>query len=638
MCYFKYACVSQVKNHFKLIRAIQFYQMVLFLLVHSMIVSSNAAKVYKNLYSDRPFDNPFFNILQTSEGFLNKFLNDGENFASQEPPDVTPLNTEKFDFIIIGAGTAGAVLASRLSEIKSFKVLLIEAGRSENLIMDVPLLVHFLQDSNDVNWKYQTEPSDKFCRAMDGNSCAWPRGKVMGGSSVLNYMIATRGHHKDYDNWEKLGNPGWAWKDVFPYFKKLETMGIDKWRKNKKLHNDNGPVYIDFPPYHTPLATAFVEAGSELGYNFIDYNGEDYIGFSYLQTTMKNGTRDSSNRAYLHPVKNRPNLTVTKNSLVTKLLFDSDKKRAIGVEFIKMNRVYQVYARKEIILSAGAIGSPQILMLSGIGPANHLKDMGITPIIDAPVGENLMDHIAYGGLIFKVNQPVGLILPDIMNLANPYVQDFLWKRTGPATIPGGCEAIAFIDTDRPRNHSAYPNIELLFVSSSFASIDQVRRTYGISDNFWKKTYSKYESTYTWTIYPMILRPKSKGKILLRSTNIYDKPKIYPNYLANKEDVKVLIAGIRAALTIGKTAAMKRYGTEFIDIPLPGCEKYKKNSDQYWECGLRTLTFNIYHYSGTCKMGPRNDPTSVVDSNLKVSSIYRLCYYYQISLRFTLFNK
>ncbi|KAF7993309.1 hypothetical protein HCN44_006369 [Aphidius gifuensis] len=588
-------------------------------LLNFIVVPSNTQKVYKNMYGDRPFDVPLSNIISTSIGALD-FLEKGGKFMSREPPDITPKKNSIYDFIIVGAGTAGATLAARLSEIESFKVLLIEAGRSENLLMDIPVVVNMLQYSDDINWKYSTEPSEKYCRAMNNNSCLWPRGKVMGGSSILNYMIATRGHPNDYDNWANMGNLGWSWKDVLPYFKKLETMGINKFNDNKELHNDNGPVHINYPPFHTPIATAFVDAGLELGYKYIDYNGKEFVGFSYLQTTMKNGTRHSSSRAYLHPIKDRPNLTVTKNSLVKQLLFDSSKKRIIGVKFRKMNKIYYVYAKKEVILSAGAIGSPQILMLSGIGPEKHLKNMGIDTIVDTPVGENLMDHIAYGGLIFKINQPVTPIFWEMINIANPYIKDFMLNRTGPLTMVGGCEAIAFVDTDRPNDHSAYPNIELLFVSSSFASHEIVLGTYGISDDFWKKTYSKYLDTNTVTVYPMILRPKSRGKILLRSKNINDKPKIYPNYMSNKEDVKTLIAGIRLTLKISKTTAMKNFGTEIINIPLPGCEEFDYDTDEFWECGLRSLTFNIYHYSGTCKMGPQNDPTSVVNSKLKVYGV------------------
>uniref|UniRef100_A0A0C9RKA1 Gld_25 protein n=1 Tax=Fopius arisanus TaxID=64838 RepID=A0A0C9RKA1_9HYME len=392
------------------------------------VISTVQAKIqYKNLYGREPFGNSFVNMLSAAQG-ATLFALQGEEFMHAEPPDTTPNNRDQFDFIVVGAGTAGATIASRLSEIPQVRVLLIEAGRSENLVMDIPIIVNFLQFNNDINWKYRTEPSNGYCTAMTDKRCNWPRGRVMGGSSVLNYMIATRGHPKDYDRWAELGNEGWSWKDVLPYFKKLESFNINDYVSNQRVHNKNGPVSIEYPAFHTPLATAFLKAGEELGYPIIDYNsGNESVGFSYLQTTLKDGMRMSSSVAYLHPARFRKNLVVTKNSLVRKVLIDRDTKRAIGVEFVKRGRIFQVYASKEVILSAGAIGSPQILMLSGIGPTGHLQEMGVKPIVDLPVGDNLMDHIGCGALMFQVDQPVGMRFEDLANPMNPYIKDFFLR-------------------------------------------------------------------------------------------------------------------------------------------------------------------------------------------------------------------
>lgn len=362
-----------------------------------------------------------FSRLRSLTGGLLKFLNEGEQYQGAEPPDITPVTNEEYDFIVVGAGSAGSVVASRLSEIPDVTVLLLEAGRSENLAMDIPLFAHQLQLSNDINWKYRTEPSDKYCLGMDDRRCNWPRGRVMGGSSVLNYMAATRGDPRDYDQWKDLGNTGWSYEDVLHYFKKLEDIGIPDLMADEKQHSTSGPLPINYAPFRTPGATAFVEAGIELGFKQRDHNSRKLTGFSYLQTNTKTGMRVSSSRAYLHPAKNRRNLFVSKNSLVNRVLIDRGKNRAIGVQFIKGNRKFTVRSRKEVILCGGTIGSAQILMLSGIGPANHLAEMGIPLIKDAPVRKNLLDHLSYGGFVVPVSKPVTIMFSDVSNPENPYL-------------------------------------------------------------------------------------------------------------------------------------------------------------------------------------------------------------------------
>lgn len=579
-------------------------------------------RIYRDLYGFKDVRLPFWERLSRYIAGKLEFIRQGDEFLSREQPDVTPLFDKEYDFIVVGAGSAGAAIASRLSEVEDFKVLLIEAGRSENLIMDVPVTVHYLQPLNNINWKYQTESSDNYCRGMVDHKCNWPRGRVMGGSSVLNYMIATRGHPKDYDNWSAMGNEGWSYSEVLKYFKKLETMGIKKLKRNRDMHNDDGPLHFNYAPYHSPLANSFIKAGLELGYPVVDYNSNKSIGFSWIQASMKDGVRMSTNRAYLYSINKRKNLFVTKLSHVNKVLIDSKTKRAFGVHFTKRNRNIRVRARKEVILSAGTIGSAQILMLSGIGPAKHLKEMNISVIQDAPVGENLMDHIAYGGLIFLANQPVSIRTRDLTDLSKPYLSDFFLKRTGPITVPGGCEALAFVDLDKPADLEAYPNIELLFIGATMLSDPVVRRNFGISDKYWNRMFSKISERYSWTIFPMLMRPNSRGKILLRSKHPRVKPKIYANYLNDTEDVRIMIKGIRAAIRVSKTKAMQRFGSKLHGARVPGCQDYKYDSDKYWECAIRTFTFTIYHHSGTCKMAPEDDPTGVVNPKLKVSTFFQ----------------
>ncbi|KYN16693.1 PREDICTED: glucose dehydrogenase [FAD, quinone]-like [Trachymyrmex cornetzi] len=576
---------------------------------------------YHNLYGDNMSGRELTNIFGFGIGALN-FLQQGQHYMNQEVPDMVPQFGAVYDFVVIGAGTAGATIAARLSEIHQVEVLLIEAGSTENFLMDIPLLVHMLQLSNDINWKYQTKSSNKYCLGMEGNRCNWPRGKVMGGSSVLNYMIATRGGAEDYDRWAKMGNEGWAYKDVLKYFKKLETIDIPELQSDTIYHGTKGPLHISYPLFHTPLAKAFLDAGKELGYPLLDYNGKNMIGFSYVQVTTINGTRMSSNRAYLHPVRNRRNLHVTSESKVKKVLIDHHTNRAIGVEFIKHRRIIRVFASKEIILCAGAIGSPQLLMLSGIGPAKHLSELGINVVRDLPVGENLMDHVAFGGLTWTVDEPVSIRLADMINPTYPYMKDFLLRQSGPITIPGACEALAFIDTKLSTKLHDLPDIELLFIGGGLKGDFILSIVMGLN-NAMRQIWNKYTSTYGWTILPMLLKPKSRGRIRLLANDINVKPEIVPNYFDNPADVKTMMDGIKAAISVGRTKAMKLFGSRLTNDTFPGCENYEYDSYDYWECAMRTASLTIYHYTGTCKMGSKEDPTAVVDPRLKVIGIQGL---------------
>jgi choline dehydrogenase-like flavoprotein len=251
-------------------------------------------------------------------------------------PDYTPLDHEEFDFIIVGAGSAGCVLANRLTEVTKWKVLLIEAGGNENYFSDVPIFASFLSITP-MNWMYSAVPEQNACKDLRGNVCFLPRGKVLGGSSVLNFLIYQRGHPDDYDDWVKMGNPGWSYSEVLPYFKKSENIRI-KALRNSTYHGTNGYLDIDHAPYKSPLEQLFKKAGEELGYEWRDPNGEHVIGFSKPQATMRKGRRCSSAKAFLEPIRHRRNLKLTKNSMVNKLLIDANTKKAFGVEFTKNNK------------------------------------------------------------------------------------------------------------------------------------------------------------------------------------------------------------------------------------------------------------------------------------------------------------
>lgn len=435
---------------------------------------------------------------------------------------------------------------------------------------------------------------------------------------MLNSMIQTRCNKKDYDLWAKLGNPGWSYEEVLPYFKKSEDMRIREYAADTAHHSTGGYLTISSNAYRTPLARAFLEAGQELGYRVSDHDGAHQIGFSYIQTTVRNGSRLSASKAFLHPIRRRRNLHVKKFSQVTKVLIDPKTMRAWGVEFARNDRRYVVRARKEIVLSAGAINTPQILMLSGVGPMTHLQRLGIPVLRDLRVGYNLQDHQAVGGVVFTVNESVALKFERVLNVET--VIAFADHRRGPLAIPNA-EAIAFLETRaNVPPHLDYPDVELLFVGGSYASNPFNKAAFGISDRLWSAVYQPLADADTWTVFPMIMRPKSRGRVWLRSADPFDKPVIRPNYFAVEDDLRTMVRGIKAAIAVANTEAMRQFGSRFHRIPIPGCSRHAFMSDDYWRCQAMHVTNTIYHLCGTCKMGPAGDPTAVVDARLRVHGL------------------
>ncbi|EFN74792.1 Glucose dehydrogenase [acceptor] [Camponotus floridanus] len=523
-----------------------------------------------------------------------------------------------YHFIVVGGGSAGAVVANRLSEIEDWNVLLLEAGGDETEISDVPLLAAYLQLSQ-LDWQYKTEPQGDACLAMENNRCNWPRGKVMGGSSVLNYMLYIRGNMRDYDIWEQQGCTGWGSPGVLYYFKKSED------NKNPYLirtpyHASDGYLTVQEAPWHTPLATAFVQAGQEMGYENRDINGKYQTGFMIAQGTIRRGSRCSSAKAFLRPVRMRKNLHVAMHAQVTKVLVHPESKRTYGVEFMRNGKMFRIRASKEVILSAGAINSPQILMLSGIGPKEHLQELGIPVLQDSRVGYNLQDHVGVGGLAFLINQKISIVQNRLQNIQTAMQYAILGD--GPLTILGGVEGVAFVNTKYMNASLDFPDIELHFVSGSTNSDSgvQIRKVHGLTKKFYDAVFGPINDKDTWSVIPMLLRPKSRGMIKLRSTNPFDHPLIYPNYFKEPEDMATLIEGVKISVALSRTNAFKRFGSELNPRQFPGCEHIPMFTDQYWECMIRYYSVTIYHPVGTCKMGPYTDPEAVVDPQLRVYGV------------------
>lgn len=454
---------------------------------------------------------------------------------------------------------------------------------------------------------------------MENGRCNWPRGKVIGGSSVLNYMLYLRGNKKDYDLWEEQGNPGWGSKDALYYFKKSED-NLNPYLAQTPYHSTGGYLTVQEAPWHTPLAAAFVEAGRDMGYDNRDINGEKQTGFMIAQGTIRRGSRCSTAKAFLRPARLRKNLHIAMNSLVTKVLIDPNSKRAYGVEFVREEKIYRIRAKKEVILSGGSINSPQLLMLSGIGPQEDLTRLGIPVIQNLRVGHNLQDHVGLGGLTFMVNQEVSMVENRLHNAQS--VLQYAIFGTGPLTVLGGVEGLAFVNTKYANATDDFPDIELHFISGSTNSDGgkQIRKVHGLTRKFYDSVFGKLNNKDAWSVIPMLLRPKSKGFIKLRSKNPYDHPMIYPNYFKEPEDLATLVEGVKIAVALSRTASFRKYGSELNPSPFPGCSHISLYTDSYWECMIRHYSATIYHPVGTCKMGPYWDTEAVVDPQLKVYGV------------------
>jgi choline dehydrogenase len=384
-------------------------------------------------------------------------------------------------------------------------------------------------------------------------------------------------------------------------------------------HSTKGELPITYPRYHTQSATDFIEAGEEAGYQYVDYNCASQIGVSYLQTTIKDGMRVSANTAFLEPARTRPNLKVVENSLVTKILIRAGNKTAYGVAYNLLGFIpTKAYARKEVIVCAGVINSPQLLMLSGIGPKENLEKVGIPVIQDLKVGYNLQDHISLGTLFFTANSTITFRFDEIVNLGLN-ISQYLLTRNGTFSMPGGLEALLFEDID---DDDGNPEIELLFAGTTIASLSLIWDAWGGSPDIYE-VYEPLADQNAFMIVPIIMHPKSRGNLTLSSSNATDKPVLYHNYLTEQEDLDIIVKGINRSIELIKTEAFQRHGAELFSVPLPPCKDHEFASDAYWECVVRYMTFTVYHQCGTCKMGPDSDEDAVVDLELKVRGVNNL---------------
>ncbi|XP_071858526.1 glucose dehydrogenase [FAD, quinone]-like [Bombus fervidus] len=556
---------------------------------------------------------PLQSMLSTLISVLLYVVYSNVPYSARNVPSKSLLSA--YDFIVVGGGSAGAVVASRLSEMEDWNVLLLEAGGDGSAVYDIPSFASILLQTK-IDWQYTTEPNNSYCLAMENGRCRWPRGKLLGGSSGLNSMLYVRGAKKDYDIWEQQGNPGWSYQDVLPYFLKSED-NRDRSYAETPYHSTGGYLTVEEPRWHTPLAAAFIQAGKEMGYENRDINGERHTGFINPQGTTRDGSRCSTAKAFLRPARMRKNLHVAMEAYVTKILIDSSSKKAYGVEFVRNGETLRVRANKEVIVSGGTINSPQLLMLSGIGPKEHLSEHGIPVIQDLRVGHNLQDHVGVGGFMFLVNEEISSIESKIANVS--YILEYAISGDNPLSTLDTVEGMCFINSKYANASDDFPDIEVHFLSSGLNS-EIFRELQGLTREFYDAVYGKLNGRGSWSAFPALLRPKSRGVIKLRSNNPFDHPLIYPNYFKEPEDMATLVEGAKFVFELSKTDSLKRYGSEMNPTPFPGCKHIPMYSDSFWECMARFHPMIMRHPVGTCKMGPKSDVKAVVDSRLRVYGV------------------
>lgn len=486
----------------------------------------------------------------------------------------------QYDFVVVGAGSAGCVLANRLTRDPETAVLLLEAGTPDDeREIQIPAAFPELFKT-DTDWEYYTEAQDHCA----DRQLYWPRGKTLGGSSSTNAMIYIRGHRSDYDHWADLGNEGWNYESMLAYLKRAENFEPSA----SSYHGREGPLNVTEQSSPRPASQAFVRAAIQAGYDQNhDFNGADQEGFGLYHVTQKNGKRHSAADAYLKPALDRPNLTAETGAQVTTVTIEDG--HATGVEYVQDGRTCSADASEEVVLSAGAINSPQLLMLSGVGDPDHLADRGIDVEVASPgVGRNLQDHL-FAFTVYETADDVSTLddAGSLRDLANWFV----FKR-GKLTSNVG-EGGGFVRTSEDESR---PDLQFHFAPSYFME-------HGLANP---------EEGRGLSIGATQLRPRSRGRITLASDDPFEAPRIDPNYLAEREDLEVLVEGIERAREIAEQDALSQYlGHEV----WPGEDV---QTDEEIAQHVRETCHTVYHPVGTCKMG--NDETAVVDEELRVRGV------------------
>ncbi|XP_025190698.1 glucose dehydrogenase [FAD, quinone]-like [Melanaphis sacchari] len=536
-----------------------------------------------------------------------------------------------FDFIVVGAGSAGATVAARLSEVPEWNVLLLEAGGDPPDYTEMPLRFNEALTS-DIDWTFITEPEPNLFGGLERGRCQVSRGLTLGGSSSINAMMYLRGTKRDFDEWERLGNAGWGFGDVLPYFVKSENFTGDRNRRDKTPHGRGGPLTVSPLVSIDPAYVTITDGNRLLRLAELDDMNRfapPAIGYGPMDFTVRDGLRCSTLKAFLLPASGRPNLFVAKHVRVTRVMIRRTESlgggnctRAVGVEYVSPSgQAGRVHATREVILSAGVIMSPQILMVSGVGPAIHLRQHGIHVVRDLPVGYNYQDHVSFAGLVFsdRKNRSQADIARESADLTRA---TFGLTSRGVGTL-GLTNLVNFVDT-AGKGHADVQVVYLRFPYKSMRNTPNKRSRlsnfFGFSDRV--ATLFDDLNTVSDSVFaiPINVDGRSTGRVALRSADPMARPKIFTKYLSHNDEIETLLRGIDFVVQLSKTEPMVNAGLKLEPIAYPDCVAHVWGTRDYWVCAIRNIATSFYHPVGTCRMGPTWDHRSVVDTALNVKGV------------------
>ncbi|XP_053612754.1 ecdysone oxidase-like [Plodia interpunctella] len=513
--------------------------------------------------------------------------------------DVKIQDADTFDFIIVGAGTAGSVLANRLSEIQNCSILVIEAGEDPPIESVLPGGFSLLQKTK-YDWNYTTEYSEKFSLGHLGEVWELPSGRILGGTSSINHLLYARAFPSDFDSWaETANNSGWKYENIERYFYKSEKLKDETIMNSEfeRYHGLHGNIQTAREP--DPVVDKYLDAIKEIGYKVLLDTVHHVLAFSQPLFFIFDGKRQSTAQTYLLPIKDdRNNLYILKDTFVTEVVFNKNLAATGVLALSKDNKVMRFYTRKEVILSAGVFNSPKVLMLSGIGPKAELEKLSIPILVDLPVGENFQDIT--GVFLIENIQNLQTIIPPM-------------KPPTQFPTPG---IVGYVNLTETVNRPTYQPIDLVFQNTLvFSQICSIVFTF--KDEICDSIIKQVNEREFLLMLPSVFHPKSRGKVGLRSINAKDGLKIQANYYSDDSDIAKTIAVIKDNLKIENSTFYKNVGAEFVKIDLPECEKYEYRSQDYWKCYIKYMSFSHYYYTSTCSMG------SVVDGELNVIGVKNL---------------